>query len=328
MEFNDHIVSDVSWLPEKILKLKCVLQIESQNPATQDQQPQLFPNNIHGMQESVISCLALTGDFLIFATDLGNLVYFSLENWTAVIKYRHTMGIKKLFADVEGTKLVFIDDHNQGHVYSPANEDIVLIPHFPKTIVGVLWDYAKPSTFIAFDDKVCITYVYVKHSIDGKVVEKIGETSLVTDQHPLMLFDGDLSLASSSGKLSSITLSTHLYPGVVEPKIHVDNVIRLRKFTDAWELCKMIDDKETWTKLGSACIADLDIPFAIKVYRRIGNAAMVYSLEEILHIEDLNYVAGYCAILLDRVDRAKTYFAKSVHPRVIFPVDSAEYQFY
>ncbi len=280
------------------------------------------------MQESVISCLVLTSDFLIFATDLGNLVYFSLENWTSVIKYRHTMGIKKLFADVEGTKLVFIDDHNQGHVYSPANEDIVLIPHFPKTTNAVLWDYAKPSTFIAYDDKTCITYVYVKHSVDGKLVEKIGETSLVSDQHPLMLFDGDLSLGSSSGKLSSITLSTHLYSGIVEPKIHIDNLIRLRKFTDAWELCKMVDDKEMWTKLGAAAIFDLDIPFAIKVYRRIGVAAMVYSLEEILHIEDINYVAGYCAILLDRVDRAKTYFAKSVHPQVIISTVDALSLFY
>lgn len=310
-----------------MLNVNFPIQIESQNPATKDQQPQLFPNNIHGMQESVITCLVLTGDFLIFATDLGNLVYFSLENWTSVIKYRHTMGIKKLFADVEGTKLVFIDDHNQGHVYSPANEDIVLIPHFPKTIVGVLWDYAKPTTFIAYDDKVCLTYVYVKHSIDGKVVEKIGETSLVSDQHPLMLFDGDLSLGSSSGKLSSITLSTHMYSGVIEPNIHVDNLIRLRKFTDAWELCKMIDSKEMWTKLGSAAISDLDIQFAIKVYRRIGNAAMVYSLEEILHIEDINYVAGYCAILLDRVDRAKTYFAKSVYPQVRHFVDCQTFSF-
>lgn len=273
------------------------------------------------MQESVINCLVLTIDFLIFATDLGNLVYFALENWTTVIKYRHTMGIKKLFADVEGTKLVFIDDHNQGYVYSPANEDIVLIPHFPKTIVGVLWDYAKPSTFIAYDDKICITFVFVKHSVDGKQVENIGETLLVTDQHPLMLFDGDLSLGSSSGKLSSITLSTHLYSGVIEPKTQVDNLIRLRKFNDAWELCKMIDDKEMWNKLGSAAISDLDIPFAIKVYRRIGNAAMVYSLEEILHIEDINYIAGYCAILLDKVDRAKTYFAKSVNPQVQYRVD-------
>lgn len=267
------------------------------------------------MQESVISCLAMTSDFLIFATDLGNLVYFSLENWTPVIKYRHAMGIKLLFADCEGTKLVFIDDHNQGYVYTPANEDVILIPNFPKTIVGIVWDYAKPSTFIAYDEKVCITYVYVKHSVDGKLVEKVGETLLVIDQHPLMLFDGDLSLSSSSGKLSSITLSTHLYSGVVEPKIQIDNLIQLRKFNDAWELCKMVDDKEMWMKLATAAIANLDVLFAIKVYRRIGNAAMVFALEEILHIEDINYVTGYCAILLDRVDRAKTYFAKSVHPQ-------------
>lgn len=204
-----------------------------------------------------------------------------------------------------------------GYIYSPANEDIVLISNFPKTIVGVLWDYAQPCTFVAFDEKICTTFVYIKHSVDGKMVEKIGETMLVSsDQHPLMLYDGDLSLGSSSGKLSSITLTTHLYSAVVEPKVHVDKVIRLRKYSDAWELCKMIDDKEVWKKLGNAAISDLNVPFAIQVFRRIGDAAMVFSLEDIRHIEDINYVAGYCAILLDRSDRAKTYFAKSLNPQV------------
>lgn len=43
---------------------------------------------------------------------------------------------------------------------------------------------------------------------------------------------------------------------------------------------------------------------------------MVLSLEEILHIEDINYVSGSCAVLLGKTDMAKTYFAKSVYPQV------------
>lgn len=53
---------------------------------------------------------------------------------------------------------------------------------------------------------------------------------------------------------------------------------------------------------------------AIKVFRQCSNAAMVLSLEDVQHVEDVNYVSGACAILLDNADRAKTFFTKSVHP--------------
>lgn len=43
---------------------------------------------------------------------------------------------------------------------------------------------------------------------------------------------------------------------------------------------------------------------------------MVLSLEEILHVEDINYVSGSCAVLLGKTDLAKTFFAKSVKPQV------------
>lgn len=51
---------------------------------------------------------------------LGNLTYFSLEYWTTVLNFRHTCGIKSIFCDTDGTKLLFIDDHNQGYVYCPV----------------------------------------------------------------------------------------------------------------------------------------------------------------------------------------------------------------
>lgn len=100
----------------------------------------MFPNSIHGLQETVITCMTLTRDFLVFATDvslvtktlfvqliwnlflqLGNLVYFALETWTTVLRYRHSMGVKQIFGDGEGTKLVLVDDHNQGHIYLPVS---------------------------------------------------------------------------------------------------------------------------------------------------------------------------------------------------------------
>lgn len=54
---------------------------------------------------------------------------------------------------------------------------------------------------------------------------------------------------------------------------------------------------------------------AIKVFRQIGNAAMVFSLKSVLHVEDVNFLSGYCALLLDMTDKAKTFFAKSASPQ-------------
>jgi WD repeat-containing protein 19 len=55
---------------------------------------------------------------------------------------------------------------------------------------------------------------------------------------------------------------------------------------------------------------------ALKVYRKTGNVSMVYSLEEIRQIEDLNLLKGHCAMLLTKVDEAKVFFAKSSNPQV------------
>lgn len=41
---------------------------------------------------------------------------------------------------------------------------------------------------------------------------------------------------------------------------------------------------------------------------------MVFALKSVLHVEDINYLSGYCALLLDKVDIAKSLFAKSSNP--------------
>jgi hypothetical protein len=48
----------------------------------------------------------------------------------------------------------------------------------------------------------------------------------------------------------------------------------------------------------------------------MGDAGMVFALEEIKQTEDINLLTGYCAMLLNRMDEAKTHFAKSSNPQV------------
>lgn len=158
----------------------------------------------------------------------------------------------------------------------------MLIQNFPKHCIGVLWDCLQPQVFVAFDDKSCVTFVFVKHSIDGKLfifkkidqklknllqigkhVVRVGESSLLSDQMPLMLYDGELSISSSGGKWSSIILSTHMNSPDIEPRDQLATLIKLRKYTESWELCKAIDNKTDWITLGNAAIADLDVLFGI-----------------------------------------------------------------
>lgn len=169
---------------------------------------------------------------------------------------------------------------------------------------------------------------------------KVGETTLISDQVPLMLCDGELCLNANNGKLSSVTLSTHIHSTTIDLESQLKILLNLRKFNDAWETCKILNATDNWLMLGNAAISDLDIAFgmstelyelklyifllmtlilstrtAIKVFRFIGNAAVVFALKSIQHIEDVNYLSGYCALLLDKPDKAKTFFAKSANPQ-------------
>lgn len=184
----------------------------------------------------------------------------------------------------------------------------------PKHVTGVLWDYSQPSVFVAFDSKICSTFIFIRHSIDGKTVRKIGNTKLLSDQTPLMLYDGDLCLASQGGKLTSITLDTHKNMPGVNVDDQLKSLVSLQKFQDAWELCKILNERDKWLSFGESCINDLEISMAMKVYRKIGNVAMVQTLEQIKYVEDVNALAGHCAILLNKTDDAKHLFAKSSNP--------------
>lgn len=166
---------------------------------------------------------------------------------------------------------------------------------------------------------------------------KISETSILSDQTPLLLCDSELCLATSDGNLSTVVLTSHLNRATVETKSQIKTFIDMRRFDDAWHLCKSINRPDIWYELGKAAIAELDINFgtfvitywlmliqdleiflihciAIRVHRQMGNAAIVYALKAISSVEDINFISGFCALLLGEIDKAKTCFAKSINP--------------
>ncbi|XP_008585750.1 PREDICTED: WD repeat-containing protein 19 [Galeopterus variegatus] len=158
-----------------------------------------------------ILCHALTGDFLIYGTDTGVIHYFYIEDWQFVNDYRHSVSVKKIFPDPNGTRLVFIDEKSDGFVYCPVNDTIYEIPDFSPTIKGVLWENwpMDKGVFIAYDDDKVYTYVFHKDTIQGSKVILAGGTKVPFSHKPLLLYNGELTCQTQSGKINNIYLSTH-----------------------------------------------------------------------------------------------------------------------
>lgn len=53
------------------------------------------------------------------------------------------------------------------------------------------------------------------------------------------------------------------------------------RFSDAWAMCRILNDQAAWNELARACLHHMEVEFAIRVYRTIGNVGMVMSLEQI-----------------------------------------------
>ncbi|XP_028657806.1 WD repeat-containing protein 19 [Erpetoichthys calabaricus] len=294
--------------------------IESENSETQEErETRLFPGRDDKCR---ILCHALTADFLFYGTDTGMILCFYIEDWQIVDEFKHSVGIRKIFPDPNGTRLVFIDDKSDGFVYCPIHDSLFEIPNFSPTIKGILWENwpMDKGMFIAFDDDKVYTYVFHKDTVQGSKVILAGGTKLPYSHKPLLLYNGELTCQTQSGKCNTITLNTHTFLNtnnetpISDLTRMLTQALMLKRFSEAWELCKMVNDQTSWNELGRACLHHMEVEFAIRVYRMIGNVGMVLSLEPIKGIEDQKLLAGHLAMFLNDFNQAQDLYLASSSP--------------
>ncbi|XP_043918872.1 WD repeat-containing protein 19 [Protopterus annectens] len=294
--------------------------IESESlEAQEERETRLFPSRD---DKCKILCHALTADFLIYGTNAGVIHYFFIEDWQYINEYRHAMSVRKIFPDPSGTRLVFIDDKSDGFVYCPVNDTVFEIPNLSPTIKGILWENwsADNGVFVAYDDDKVYTYVFHKDTIQGSKVILAGGTKLPFSHKPLLLYNGELTCQTESGKTNSVLLSTHTFlsglkeSGADDLKRVLTQALMLKRFSDAWDICKSLNDKSSWSELARACLHHMDVDFAIRVYRTIGNVGMVMSLEQIKGIEDQNLLAGHLAMFSNDFNQAQDLYLASSCP--------------
>ncbi|KAL5011631.1 hypothetical protein ScPMuIL_010182 [Solemya velum] len=269
-----------------------------------------------------IMCHDITPDFLIYGTNKGGICYFYIEDWQSVNDYRHVTGIRKIFPDISGTRLAFIDDKTDGFVYNPVNDQILEIPELSPNTRGALWEnwIMDKGVFITFDDEKINTYVHCKETVSGPQVEFVGSTKLPFGQVPIMLHNGEVTLQTSSGRVDTLALDTHAYlhkdqemtPDFLQKSLR--QFVALRRFKDAWGICQYLGTKDSWIHLGKGALKNLELEFAISVYRHIGHVAMVTSLQQIKQLEDRNLLSGYVAMFLGDFNLAQDLFLTSGKP--------------
>uniref|UniRef100_A0A8D3DJB4 WD repeat domain 19 n=1 Tax=Scophthalmus maximus TaxID=52904 RepID=A0A8D3DJB4_SCOMX len=286
-------------------------------------QMKLFPDDD---RQGRILCHALTADFLYYGTDvsLSNVVCVLVEDWATVSSYSHSVGVRRVFPDLNGSRLVFFDDKNSGFLFSPANVNSCFeLPNFSPTITGVLWDnwHADRGVFVAYDNDKVYTYALHKTTIYGPRVVLVGSTTLLFSQKPLLLYNGDLTCQTASGKTSEVPLSTHSFlkrsaktstDSTPELGKQLTEALMLKRFHEAWDLCKSASSDADWAEFGKACLVHMEVGLAIQAYRISGNVAMVLSLQG--GTEDMNLLAGHLAMFLEDFNLAQNLYLSSSCP--------------
>ncbi|KAJ8298290.1 hypothetical protein KUTeg_024821 [Tegillarca granosa] len=137
-----------------------------------------------------------------------------------------------------------------------------------------------------------------------------------------MMYNGEVTLQTESGRLGSLILDTHssIFVEAVE-ELSSDELkkallqgIKLKRFKDVWQCCQQLNDLVAWINLGKGALQALEIDFAIRVYREIGDVGMVTSLQQIKHLEDRNLLSGYIAMFLGEFNLAQDLFLASGKP--------------
>ncbi len=87
--------------------LTCVLAFSSHFPP-----PSIFL--------SLFFCHILSS-LCLSTSQSGNVDSVLVEEWETVSSFSHSVGVRKVFPDLNGTRLVFIDEKNCGFLFSPSH---------------------------------------------------------------------------------------------------------------------------------------------------------------------------------------------------------------
>lgn len=293
------------------------------NDTMDNREVKIFPDG-QLSSKGKITAMALTADFLIFATDTGAVEFFMLEDWAVVNIYRHSVGVRLIESDPMGLRVVGVDEHNNAFVYNAVTDLVIDVPgdNFPNSTKCLLWEnfVMDKGVFVACDTKNAFVYCFLDEHIEGLKVEYVGNNKIPTGQFPKLLYNGVMVCQTQSGKTSNFILSTHEFSERTNDQVHLretilPNILKLRRYQDAWRICEFLNEYDPWVTFGKSAMGDMELEMAVRVFRNVSDPGMVMSLQSIKDIEERALLAGHLSVFLGRYDLAQELFLSSTSPQ-------------
>eukprot|EP00041_Stephanoeca_diplocostata_P037132 m.1387941 g.1387941 ORF g.1387941 m.1387941 type:complete len:1371 (-) comp24985_c0_seq2:183-4295(-) len=298
--------------------------VEPDPEGTPERESIVFPEKRSGGDSAgSVSAFALTNAFCVYVVG-GVIKFFVLEDWVHINDYRHVCGIRKIFADPSGTRLIFIDEKGDVLLLNPITEAVVEVSNASSNTQGVLWDFFSAGTdsmcFVVHDENILQTFVYQPDYYTGARVELVGSTARASGTLPLMLYNGNLTVLMPSGKTSDTLLDTHdlavrANAHETHPKQCALQNVKLARFADAFIAALNVDnDTECLTALYTAALCATDVTTALRCAQLMGDPGRAVAVEPLLEIEDRNLLCGRIALLQQETDTAEGLFLASTRP--------------
>eukprot|EP01049_Picozoa_sp_SAG25_P012067 SAG25_NODE_1565_length_2761_cov_1.397821_2_plen_581_part_00 len=239
-------------------------------------------------------------------------------------EFRHDSGIRSVFPNHLATRLAFIDDTHAAQLYNPVNDQLLAFPDFPSAITTILWDSADPGVLVACGGGQFFTYAYSAVGLNGPSIKKLEPvTELPDGYNPISVYNGEVTCQASTGGIEKIALETHsallaLSSATANPAMYhtvLSQNMALGRLKECWDVACALNAPETWRQLATAALEVLDLELALRIYRKMGDAAMVLALQRLLQEEDSKLVAGNVALLFGDYGSAQDFFLVSSRPQ-------------
>lgn len=310
----------VSVLFEGRIHLHLVDSTSQVNGNGNEKEMKIFPDS---NEKYHITSQHLTTEFLIYATNNGHIKYFCLDEWKIAVDYQHVVAVKSIYPNHDGVRCIFIDSKSEGYLYNPVNDTTLKIMNFPSGATGVLWElwHEEKHIFMIFDVRSAYIFTCFNDSINGPGVRLVGESKLPAFNMPLLLHRGELYTETASGNLNHSLLSTHQVSASFMKKDEkhgledsLDKHLGLLRYTEAIEICKILDDKKSWIKLATSALTYFNIDKAIEIYGYLDDIGMVLTLKNLKFVEDKQLLAGKICAILENFDKAQDLYLESTDP--------------
>ncbi|GMH58387.1 hypothetical protein TrST_g1003 [Triparma strigata] len=283
------------------------------------------------------TALALTSHFLVYGTDSGTVEFFYLTEWAMLggAELRHSCGIKSVYPNAQGTRLIVVDENDDGFLYNPVTGDFTPIPEFPANSTQVMWDKSDKNIVMVYDGGNLHTYVYAPITIRGPMVMKLGPLAIDSNGGikmepqsfplskgwvPILTHNGEITCQTAAGQLQAVTSPTYDHNDEKERNNKERQLLRftqnlaLLRLREAWSAALVLNKPRYWHALANKAMQVMDIEMAIRIYRQIGDAGMVMGLESLKYLEDKNLLAGHIALLFMDYSMAQDLFLSSSRP--------------